>query len=346
MSKLTKVRVEKNTKYVTINLTAVEDERLSWTAKGVHLYFMSRPPDWKVRIADLLNRSSQGRHALKAAIRELKENGYLCLRKIRGDDGQFIDNEYVIYEISQLEKPTVGETDVRETRLTGNPSDGKPTPLIINSSNNQQELEINNMPAPQNGAVINDQFLTPVHEFAQGVNNGNGAMLNGGRTHDDAVIDMNGHEHGKLIVGSQGVIYDYGDKKNGGAGEQTNGKSNKVKNKAMVSDEELMKLFNFWNSLGIIFHKVRPNNGRTTFRMAVEARLQQGYTLHEICLAMRNYADTIKMPDSWWKYKWTVTEFLIRGLDRFVHLATKDNFKVNDLKSRDANYAPLYHQQI
>lgn len=165
MSSLTKVRVEKNKKYITINLTAVEDPNLSWAAKGVHLYFMSRPPDWVIRTADLLKRSNQGRHALRSALNELKKNGYLSLEQTKGDKGQFIDNEYVIYETSQgvdYTKARSRKTCHSDNPLADNPSNGEADPLIINSSTNEQEVEINNnCDVPKNGTISPEEPNLP-----------------------------------------------------------------------------------------------------------------------------------------------------------------------------------------
>ena len=40
------VRVEKNKNYTIINNTSLYDERLSWKAKAIHAFMLSKPDDW------------------------------------------------------------------------------------------------------------------------------------------------------------------------------------------------------------------------------------------------------------------------------------------------------------
>jgi hypothetical protein len=44
------IRAPRRYRFVTINQDAVEDSRLSWAARGLLGYLLSRPDDWKVLI--------------------------------------------------------------------------------------------------------------------------------------------------------------------------------------------------------------------------------------------------------------------------------------------------------
>lgn len=70
-------KTHRDRKYTTINLTCVEDSRLSGLAKAVHLYAMSRPPDWDLNTQDVINRFKEGKRAIYHAMQELVETGYL-----------------------------------------------------------------------------------------------------------------------------------------------------------------------------------------------------------------------------------------------------------------------------
>ena len=83
--------------YQATNAT-VNDARLSFKARGILAYLLSKPDHWKVVIADLVNHSTDGERAVRAGLRELKGYGYARQTKIRDERGQFIEWEYTIYE--------------------------------------------------------------------------------------------------------------------------------------------------------------------------------------------------------------------------------------------------------
>ena len=87
-SKLVTVNRHVDEKFKTIELTIYEDEpELSYKAKGLHTYLISRPPDWEVQYTDLVNRASDGRDSIKTAVKELKKHGYLKISRERDDQG-------------------------------------------------------------------------------------------------------------------------------------------------------------------------------------------------------------------------------------------------------------------
>ena len=58
-------------------LTFQQSNNLSYRAKGILGYMLSRPDNWKFNKTDLVRRSIEGRDAVYKAIDELKEQGYL-----------------------------------------------------------------------------------------------------------------------------------------------------------------------------------------------------------------------------------------------------------------------------
>jgi hypothetical protein len=97
MSDLIQIKVHKNKCYTTIGLKAVEDPRLSWKAKGLHLYLYSRPSGWQIRYTDLLRRSRDGKCSLQRAVEDLKRHGYLRISQIR-KQGKFGRSLWEVYE--------------------------------------------------------------------------------------------------------------------------------------------------------------------------------------------------------------------------------------------------------
>lgn len=84
--------------YVQIHKGVFEDTRLSWKAKGLMGYFLSRPDDWHIMVRDLLHRSTDGRDSVYAGLRELKQLGYVQEHVQRDAHGRIIAREYWVYE--------------------------------------------------------------------------------------------------------------------------------------------------------------------------------------------------------------------------------------------------------
>ena len=123
------VRVNKRKNpYVVMDKTGLEDENLSFKAKGLLAYLLSKPDNWTARINHLKKVSKDGRDSVRTGLKELEEHGYLTRKPIRDEKGQIKEWESVIREI-----PTSSpETDFP---TLDNPTLDNPT-LIINDCNN------------------------------------------------------------------------------------------------------------------------------------------------------------------------------------------------------------------
>jgi DnaD/phage-associated family protein len=110
---------DKNNPYVVVDRRVVDDDKLSFKAKGILLYLLSRPDGWEVNLVDLANRSIDGLASVKSGVRELKDAGYLRHTGIRKDSGQF---GTVIWEVHEV--PQVGN------QLTVQPQVGVSSPQV------------------------------------------------------------------------------------------------------------------------------------------------------------------------------------------------------------------------
>jgi len=100
--------------FTTIPNNLVNDESLSWKAKGIFLYLASKPNDWQFYMSEIANNATDGRTALQSGIKELEDGGYLTRKRLHGDDGSIERWEWVL-------------TTKQITHQTENPPDGKPT---------------------------------------------------------------------------------------------------------------------------------------------------------------------------------------------------------------------------
>lgn len=158
----------KENPYVIISKSVFEDERISWKAKGLMGYLLSRPDDWQIIVGDLINRSTDGRDSVKAGLRELIKFGYLRREQGRDDtSGRF---EAVVYEVYETpieledsnDKLQVEKLSTDKSPLTGNPSTGNPStekpltenPPLLNNDLTNKQLELNN--EINNNVVVDD----------------------------------------------------------------------------------------------------------------------------------------------------------------------------------------------
>lgn len=111
------VRVQKrNNPFVQIDKTPINDDRLSWKAKGILIYLLSKPHDWKVRIKDLVNHAKDGEKAIYSGLKELEDVGYISRIQSRGKDGSFSEYEYLVYETPiEVDSPHTQKGDTDET---------------------------------------------------------------------------------------------------------------------------------------------------------------------------------------------------------------------------------------
>lgn len=115
-------RINKEDKFTQIDNRMINDKELSAKAKGILLYLMSKPSDWKVYEADIVNNMKDGRDSIRSGIAELIENGYIERELANGEKGKFAGYNYNVYEHNSENpcwKNRVGKSD------NGKPDNGK-----------------------------------------------------------------------------------------------------------------------------------------------------------------------------------------------------------------------------
>ena len=87
----------------------LRDSRLSYRARGVLCALLSRPDNWTVRSEQLATEAQEGRDAVRTALRELRDYGYIRIEKLRLDDGTLF-TEQVVYDEPFTEHLVAPET--------------------------------------------------------------------------------------------------------------------------------------------------------------------------------------------------------------------------------------------
>lgn len=90
-------RTEKNRNYSVIINAVFQDKRLSWGAKGVMGYALTKPDDWTLYIQDVVKQGTDKVHSVSKFFKELRLAGYFKYNKIY-ENGRIVRTEYVISE--------------------------------------------------------------------------------------------------------------------------------------------------------------------------------------------------------------------------------------------------------
>lgn len=115
--------------FTTVSNDYLQDESLSWKAKGVITFLMSLPDDWNVNISHLTKCSKDGRDAVMSALDEIVDHGYGRKIKTRAKNGTFDNFDFEVADskmfppISEnptLEKPTLENPTLLNTKQTKN----------------------------------------------------------------------------------------------------------------------------------------------------------------------------------------------------------------------------------
>ena len=92
--------VKRPNNFVMMDKGFLEDDRLSFKAKGILAYLLSKPDNWKVIVGNLVNFSTDGKASVYAGLKELKDAGYYEKTPIRNEQGnRIIRWESVVYEV-------------------------------------------------------------------------------------------------------------------------------------------------------------------------------------------------------------------------------------------------------
>lgn len=104
-------RVNKNKNYTVMSNTHLRDMGLSLKAKGLLSVMLSLPETWDYSIAGLVAICKENETAVKSALKELKESGYLIITRIMPNETKSGRIEY-IYDI--YEEPQKQEVEKQE----------------------------------------------------------------------------------------------------------------------------------------------------------------------------------------------------------------------------------------
>ena len=148
--------------YVMLNKGFFEDPFISLKSKGLLGYLLSKPDNWIVYRSEILKHCTDGIDSLKAAIKELKQAGYMKIEPERNENGKIVRWLTVVFEVPQstlksvpklpeAENPPLAKNRKKpevENPQVGFATCGKPATtnndLVLNNKNTN-----NNLPKPE-----------------------------------------------------------------------------------------------------------------------------------------------------------------------------------------------------
>ena len=190
--------------FAQIHNAALADGRLSFKARGILAFLLSRPPGWKTSAERLARSGTDGERAVKSGLKELEALGYLQRTRSHADGsdpdvpaGTWIHSQVITDQPTGQELDTVG-TFCTHGETTGHPLDtigtfctGAKQPDINNTDSNNTYLGVEGVVNPPKvGAQENPdspQFenspspggaTTPTSRNSEGSRDGGGSRLN------------------------------------------------------------------------------------------------------------------------------------------------------------------------
>jgi Helix-turn-helix domain len=157
-------------KVVKNNFTIVSNEMIqnpdmSNKARGLYVYMLSMPDDWQFCVADLMNRSTDGRDSIKSQLNELERIGYIKRGQETNADGTF-GHAYVLVR-SSMDLPWPDEP-LTENPLTVNPLTENP---LQQSTHSTKDTESKNpttnvtLSRSQEISEIWDAYVQSIEDF-------------------------------------------------------------------------------------------------------------------------------------------------------------------------------------
>lgn len=187
--KIIRAKHDASTRWFITARQSAQDSELSFLARGILWYLLSKPDNWEIRPEDIQREGNIGRDATKNAIKELQKRGYLTEQKRYKDhSGHWAWTPMVLHEIppstenTSMESPstelpsTVDQSLVNRQRLTSDlktvdihntetkDREQKTEEQKTKSSSSLSSTRLESSPPPKND---DDDFLQSIEQIIQ-----------------------------------------------------------------------------------------------------------------------------------------------------------------------------------
>ncbi|POA45570.1 hypothetical protein C1893_23220 [Pseudomonas sp. MPR-ANC1] len=167
------IRAARKSQFYVLPTTTIEDNRLSWEARGMLVYLLSKPDHWEVRVEDLLARTRNclgkrsGRDKVYGILKELQMSGYV-IRRYDRQGGTF---KGMTYEVSETPDLAAGAAFIASQKkdkappVTANPETVAPVtdlPDTVQPDPAKPDALVNNKQAVSTERAVKNLTANPV----------------------------------------------------------------------------------------------------------------------------------------------------------------------------------------
>lgn len=114
----------------------IDSAGLSFRAKGLLVWLIGRPPNWITHISHLSTIGPDGSDAIRSALKELKDAGYVKMETFRDESGRILSKGFIVSETPDFLN--------RENPSEGKPHMAKPTEAKHQLIRIEENKDINN----------------------------------------------------------------------------------------------------------------------------------------------------------------------------------------------------------
>ena len=155
-------RVEKNSGYTVMSNHHLRNRALSLKAKGLLSQMLSLPEDWDYTLQGLARINRESIDAIRQAIRELEQAGYIQRSRERDEKGRLRGADYVIFELPQPVPASVSPT--LENPTLENPTQENPT--LENPMQLNKDISRTNLPKKEKSNTdLSSTHSIPIHSL-------------------------------------------------------------------------------------------------------------------------------------------------------------------------------------
>ena len=151
---MTIIRAPREERFTVLNRTIINDDRLSYRALGLLVFLLDKPDNWRVEANDLARgEGREGRDAVRSALLELAEIGYLVRRRRQNEKGQWMTETFLYDTPGHVDttSPDAWKPDV------GAPAVGLPG-ASTKTGNEDGNEDCSSPPTPRKRGEVDEAF--------------------------------------------------------------------------------------------------------------------------------------------------------------------------------------------
>ena len=144
------IRTKREHNYTIVSNKVYDKNQLSWQAMGLLGYLLTKPDNWKVMVAELVNvtkdtKKPTGSNGIYNIINELKEKGFISVRK--NSDGS---TDYTVYDEPIQQSSHENPNQANPNQANPNQANPNQAETTLVNTDIQQVLNNTNTPLPPN----------------------------------------------------------------------------------------------------------------------------------------------------------------------------------------------------